>query len=224
MVTFPFGQTVYVIQKAMIKNKIYLLAALLPLCLGSCGHVYTKNHSYQKSDTVTINGASVGSAVKPEGGKGGFSVSAMVYFAGSATLDGPFRWQIEAEGKDGEHESLQLHRVKVITSETKRSEWYPSKYLGGAVPFKPFKREPGKVFANFEIPGKLKVYPRTDGDITVLADISVKTKTKTERRQVKFQLNADTSKDTEFINLPAEIIKSSRKDPREWSWGAWPEQ
>ena len=166
----------------------YLITAALTACLCSCGHVYTKSHSYQKSELVTINGASVGSAVKPEGGKGGFSLSAMVYFAGSATLDGPFRWRIEAEGKEGIHESLTLHRVKVITSKTKRSEWYPSQYLGKPVSFKTFKKEPGKSFANFEIPGKLKVYPREDGDITVIADISVTTNKKAERRQVRFKL------------------------------------
>jgi len=201
----------------------YLAAVILPICLSSCGHIYTKSHSYKQSDRVTINGASVGSGVKPEGGKGGFSLSAMIYFAGSATLDGPFRWRIEAEGQEGVHESLKLHRVKVVTSKTNRSEWYPSEYLGKAVPFKPFKKEPGKSFANFEIPGQLKVYPRTDGDITVIADISVTTTSKTERRQVKFQLNSENQKGTEFINVPAELIKSSRKDPREWSWGAWPE-
>lgn len=151
-------------------------------------------------------------------------MSAMVYFAGKATLDGPFRWRMEAEGVDGVHESLTLHRVKVVTSKTNRSEWYPSQYLGKAAPFKPFKKEPGKAFANFEIPGKLKVYPREDGNITIIADISVKTKQKTVRRQVRFQMVSGTNKDTQFVSLPAEIIKNSRKDPREWEWGAWPEE
>ncbi|MBK1830814.1 hypothetical protein JIN77_08765 [Verrucomicrobiaceae bacterium R5-34] len=196
---------------------------LLPLIVTSCGHLYTKSHSYAKSSTVTINGAKVGSAVKPEGGKGGFSMSAMVYMAGAATLDGPFRWRIEAEGKEGIHKSLTVHRVKVITSKTKRSEWYPRQHLGTAQAFSSYKKEPGKSFANFQIPGKLKVYPRSDGDITVIADISVTSTQKTERRQVRFLLRADTTKEVDFINLPAEIIKGSRNDPREWQWGAWPE-
>ena len=207
-----------------VMKKFYFTLTAISLCFSACGHIYTKSHSYQKSAAVTINGADVGGAVKPEGGKGGFSFSAMVYMAGAATLDGPFRWRIEAEGKDGLHQSLKLHRVKVITSKTKRSEWYPSQHLGKAVPFKPFKQEPGKAFANFYIPGKLKVYPRTDGDITIIADISVTTTEKTERRQVKFQLVSGTQKDVEFISLPAEIIKGSKKDPREWEWGTWPTQ
>ena len=207
----------------IMMKKIYFLASILSLCLSSCGHIYTKSHSYQKSDAVTINGASVGGALKPEGGKGGVGLSAMVYMAAAATLDGPFRWRIEAEGKDGVHQSLQVHRIKVITSETNRNEWYPSEYLGEAVPFKAYKKEPGKAFANFQMQGKLNVYPRTDGDITIIADISVSSTEKTERRQVRFKLASGTQKDVEFISLPAEIIKGSRKDPRQWEWEAWPE-
>lgn len=204
-------------------HRSHIAASVLCLAAASCGHIYTKSHSYQKSATVTINGARVGSAVKPEGGNAGFSMSAMVYMAGAATLDGPFRWRIEAEGRQGVHRSLKVHRVKVVTSKTKRSEWYPGRYLGKAVPFKPFKKEPGKVFANYQFPGKLKVYPRTDGDITVIADISVATTRKTERRLVRFQLRSGTHKDVKFISLPTEIIRGSRHDPREWEWGKWPD-
>ncbi|MBT8036830.1 MAG: hypothetical protein KJO21_04735 [Verrucomicrobiae bacterium] len=178
----------------------------------------TKSHTYQKSSVVTINGAMVGSSVKPMGGKPGFALSAMVYMAGSATLDGPFIWRIEAEGNKGEHQSMVVHRVKVTTSKTKRSEWYPREHLGYRMPFVPFKKEPGKVYAHFQIPGKLKVYPRTDGDITILADVSVKSTQGTGRKLVKFQLQSDTTKDVEFINLPAEIVKGAQKDPREWKW------
>ncbi len=199
--------------------KPYLL--LLPLCslaFSSCGHIFTKSYTYQKSSTVVINGAKVGSSVKPMGGKSGFALSAMVYMAGSATLDGPFIWRIEAEGEKGVHQSMVVHRVKVNTSKTHRSEWYPRKFLGYKTLFKPFKKEPTKVYAVFQIPGKLKVYPRVDGDITLLADVSVTTNKRTERKMVQFQLKSETKKDVEFINLPAEIIKANQKDPREWKW------
>lgn len=196
----------------------YYLSFLSVCLLSSCGHIYTKSHTYQKSSTVEINGAHVGSSVKPMGGKSGFALSAMVYMAGAATLDGPFIWRIEAEGQEGVHQSMVVHRVKVTTSTTKRSEWYPAYHLGYTQHFKPFKKEPGKTYSVFQIPGKLKVYPRTDGDITILADVSVKSKKRTQRRLVKFQLKSDTTKDVEFINLPAEIIKGSQKDPREWKW------
>lgn len=193
-----------------------LAAASMTFC--SCGHIFTKSHSYTKSQTVEINGAQVGGAVKPMGGKSGLSLSAMVYMAGSATLDGPFIWRIEAEGKEGEHESIVVHRVKVITSKTGRSEWYPRQQLGYLTAFKPYKKEPGKVYAVFQIPGRLKVYPREDGDITILADVSVTSTRGTRRRQVKFELKANTTKDVEFISLPAEIAKGSHNDPREWKW------
>jgi len=199
--------------------KLLFTSSLLSVTLlCSCGHIYTKSHTYNKSSTVEINGAQVGSSVKPMGGKSGFALSAMVYMAGAATLDGPFIWRIVADGENGVHQSIVVHRVKVTTSKTNRSEWYPTAHLGYTTTFKPFKKEPGKTYAVFQIPGKLKVYPRDDGDITILADISVKSNKRTQRRLVKFQLKSDTTKDVEFINLPAEIVKGAQKDPREWKW------
>ena len=188
------------------------------LLLSSCGHIYTKSHTYQKGQTVEINGAQVGSAVKPMGGDSGLSLSAMIYMAGSATLDGPFIWRIEAEGKEGEHQSMVVHRLKVMTSKTKRSEWYPNSDLGYLTDFEPFKKEPGKVFAVFQIPGTLKVYPREDGDITILADVSVKSTAGIRRKLVKFKLLSNTTKDVEFFNVVAEIARDAQNDPREWQW------
>lgn len=191
---------------------------MLSFCFVSCGHIYTKSHSYSGSSSATINGAKVTSAVKPMGGKQGVALSAMVYMAGSATLDGPFIWRIEAEGQNGLHTKMVVHRVKVITSKTKRSEWYPRQHLGFDTPFKPYKKEPGKAYAVYQIPGKLKVYPRTDGKITILADVSVTTTKRTERKMVRFTMNPGTNKDVEFINVPAEIVKNWHPDPREWKW------
>ena len=143
----------------------------------------------------------------------------MIYMAGSATLDGPFIWRVEAEGKKDLHLHMLVHRVKVITSKTKRSEWYPEEHLGYQTPFEASEKEPNRVFAVFQIPGKLKVYPREDGDITILADVSVTSKKGVGRNLVKFNLMAETTKDVEFISLPSEIVKGSSEDPRDWEWG-----
>ncbi len=195
---------------------LILTGALSTLLLTSCGHIFTKGHTYQESATVVINGAKVGSSVKPMGGKAGFSFSAMIYLAGSETIDGPFIWRVVAEGAEGKHVQMTVHRVKVTTSKTNRSEWYPTEHLGVAEAFKSFRREPGKAYANFQIPGELKVYPREDGDITMLADVSVSTHAGTDRKLVKFQMKSDSVKDVEFINLPAEIVRG--RSPLEWKW------
>lgn len=204
-----------------MKTKLYssVAAALASFfLLPSCGHIYTKSHSYTGGSGATINGATITSAVKPMGGEGGFALSAMVYMAGAATLDGPFIWRIQAEGELGLHKSMTVHRVKVTTSKTKRSEWYPSRHLGVAEPFKPFKKEPGKAYAVYQIPGKLKVFPEQDGDIAIVADVSVKSTEGVRRKLIQFQLKPGTTDDIEFINLPAEIIKGMEDDPREWKW------
>lgn len=205
-----------------MKNNPLIFSGLIlgsSLLFTSCGHIMTKSHTYKKSDAVEINGAKVSGAVRPAGGKSGFGFSAMIYMAGSATLDGPFIWRVEAEGKQGLHLHMVLHRIKVLTSKTKRSEWYPDEQLSYQTKFEPSKKDKAKVFAVFQIPGKLKVYPREDGDITILADVSVTSTEGVSRKLVKFNLVAETTKNVEFVSLPSEIIKGSSDDPREWEWG-----
>ncbi len=201
-----------------MKKITTVLTASVVLLLSSCGHIFTKSNTYDTSASVTVNGAKVSSGVKPEGGKAGFSVSAMVYMAGSAKLEGPFKWRIEAEGKSDEHVSMVVHRLKVETSKTKRNEWYNKKKLGYKTKFVSYKKEAGKSFAVFQVPGLLKVYPEKDGNIAIIADITVTTKKRSERKLVKFSLLAEQDKkDKEFLFFPAEIVNSfGQRDPREW--------
>lgn len=198
----------------------FLLPIIISLFLNSCGHIFTKSNTYDTQASAMINGAKVSSGVKPMGGNGGFGLSAMIYMAGSAKLEGPFIWRIEAEGKLGEHTRLVVHRLKVETSTTNRKEWYPADKLGEYVEFKDYKREPGKSYAVYQIPGKLSVFPKKDGDITIYADVSISTKTKTDRKVVKFFLSAEQDKkEKEFIFFPAEIVKGfGQRDPREWQF------
>lgn len=200
--------------------KKLLLPVIVTLSLTSCGHIFTKSNTYDTSSSVTINGAKVSSGVKPMGGKGGMSFSAMIYMAGSAKLEGPFIWRIEAEGVANQHTRLIVHRLKVETSKTSRKEWYPSNKLGVYTDFVDYKKEPGKSYAVYQVPGKLSVFPEKDGDITIYADVTISSKTKSDRKVVKFSLPAEQNKkETEFIFFPAEIVNSfGQRDPREWSF------
>ena len=187
--------------------------------LGSCAQFVSKEKSYLEGGAVEINGSMVRSAVKPNGGEGGMALSAMVYSAGTATLDGPFKWRIEATGVEGEHRGLTVHRLKVRTSKTGREEWYPEKYLGKLALFQPLKGEAGKSFAQYPIPGELEIYPEQDGAIEILADISVRTVKGATRRVVRFSMAPKQSREVESIFLPAEIVKGfGEKDPRAWHW------
>ncbi|NNC89244.1 MAG: hypothetical protein HKN82_12360 [Akkermansiaceae bacterium] len=194
------------------------MAAAVAL-LGGCGHVVTNENTYSGVGGVLINGAEVRSAVQPLGGTGGYSFSAMVYSAGSGTTDGPFLWRIEATGREGVHEKLRVHRLKVETRATQRSEWFPSKQLGKFARFHPLQNDPGKTFAQYQIPGKLEVYPEEDGAIAITADISVESVERTERRVVRFRMDPEQTRNVDFIFLPGEIVKGgSGPDPREWRW------
>lgn len=197
-----------------------LIPSILAVCLTSCGHIFTKSNTYDTSSSVTINGAKVSSGVKPMGGDGGMAFSAMIYMAGSAKLEGPFIWRIEAEGLPDQHTRLIVHRLKVETSKTNRKEWYPADQLGEYAEFEEYKREPGKSYAVYQVPGKLSVYPEKDGDITIFADVTISSKTRSDRKVVKFFLPAEQNKkEKEFIFFPAEIVKGfGQRDPREWNF------
>lgn len=194
------------------------ISSLAISLLSSCGHIFTKSDTYDTSASVVVNGAKVTSGVKPNGGKAGFGISAMIYMAGSAKLEGPFKWRIEAEGVADDHTSMVVHRLKVETSKTKRNEWFDSKKLGYKTKFINYKKEEGKSYAVYQVPGILKVYPEKDGDIAIIADITITNKKRSQRKLVKFSLRAEQDKkETDFVFFPAEIVNSfGQRDPREW--------
>jgi len=207
--------------RAWRKGRVKSLAGglAMPLfLLTSCGHVVTERASYEGEEGVEVNGAVVRSAVKPMGGEAGFSLSAVVYTAGSGTLDGPFLWRIEAEGDDGYHKDLTVHRVKVETRASERSEWYPQELLGKTVEFFPVKDEPGEVYAQYQIPGKLEVFPAEDGAITILVDLTVRSVEKSVRELVRFRMAPQQTKDIEFLFLPADIVSAKKQEHKRWKW------
>jgi hypothetical protein len=199
-----------------------LLAAVLSLLLTHCAAISARKHTYARGAAVPVNGAEVSLSVKPEGTAGGsFVVSAMVVSGGMATLDGPFRWRIEALGETGKQEALVIHRLRTTTSATKRDEWYPERHLSRRAEFRPMKAEPGRSRAVFEIPGFLEVKPREDGALTILADVSVQMAGRWQRRLLKFRLDPAEKRQDEFIFLPAEIVKGIGSDPADWEDPGW---
>ena len=188
------------------------------LLCASCGHVLTDRSSYHGEQGVEVNRALVRSAVKPLGGSAGFALTAGVYTAGSGTLDGPFLWRIEAEGDQGYHRGLTVHRVKVETKITQRKEWYPQSLLGKTVEFCPVKGSQDAVFAHYQIPGELEVFPDEDGDITILVDLTIRTVEERVRKMVRFRMTPRQSRDLELIFLPAEIVRGNTMNPRAWGW------
>lgn len=199
-----------------------LLLSSVSLILPSCMGVYLNENDYQASSPSTqINGADVRIALKPMGGKSYGSASAMVVGVGAGSTDGPFIWRVEGEGVEGVHEKLWVNNIKVTTGATGRSEPLPKNYLDFSSEFKPMKGKAnaGKSFANHQFPGKLEVYPKKDGAITIKADVSVKTNKSIQRKTLNYSLSPNASKGFDSIFIPTEIIKSfGRKDPTEWQW------
>lgn len=198
--------------------KISVILAVFAFLLASCASMYMKDHGFRKTPSVEINGAQVNSAVKPMGGKGGLAFSAMIVSAGTGTLDGPFLWRVEAEGREGIHEWLRVNQVRVTTETTKRSEPFPRKFLGINTKFEPLPGGEGKTFAKFQLPGKLTVFPRTDGKTQFHLNVSVRAQGKTVTEWIRFELEPEMKWRSESVFLPTEIVKSVRGNPREWDW------
>lgn len=183
-----------------------------------------KKHTYDTSagsPAAVVNGAKVRMQLKPEGTDGGsYAISAMVIGVGVATLDGPFAWRIEAIGELGKQETLVVHRIRTLTSKTKRDEWYPRQHLGRVAKFRLHKKEQIPR-ATYDIPGRLNVKPRVDGVLHVLADLSVVSQGKTARRTVKFTLDPAQKRQDEFIFIPSEIVKSIGESTEDWGDDGW---
>ena len=199
--------------------------AIALVCPGCMSFYGTRSTYGGSGEGVKVNGADVSMQVKPEGTSGGsYVLSAMVVGVGKANLDGPFRWRIEAEGKEGVHEALFVTRIRTKTSVTKRDEVYPDKWLGDRIAFKRKKAYPeGVVKAVFEIPGQLKVKPKEDGKLEVLADVTIQANGRRVGKRVKFLLDPTSKNDREVIFLPAEIVSSIGKPMSEWEEKGWDE-
>lgn len=182
-----------------------------------------KKHTYSASSSaVRVNGAEIRMQVRPEGTDGGsYAMSAMVVSAVVATMDGPFRWRIEATGELGKQESLVIHRIRTRTTKTKRDEWYPQSHLGKRADFRIRKGETGPARATYEIPGMLVVKPREDGVMEIFVDLTVTTSGKRERKSVLFRMDPSQTRQDEFIFLPTEIVKSIGKSPADWNETGW---
>ncbi len=197
-----------------------LAASLLS---GGCMSLIASKHSYSASSApAKVNGADIRMQVRPEGTDGGsYAVSAMVVSTAVATFDGPFSWRLEALGKPGLHQSIEIHRIRTRTSVTKRDEWYPERYLDLRCDFKPQDGSPGQSRALYPIPGLLLVKPREDGALEVTVDLTVRTTARSERKQVRFRMEPSQGRRDEFIFIPTEIAESIGKPPGEWDDKGW---
>lgn len=204
----------------MIKRfaRLGIPLSLVCLLLSGCVQMFLKDHNFRQSHPVEINGAKVKTAVKPMGGSSGIAISAMVFSTGAGSLDGPFIWRVEAEGRAGVHEWLRVNEVRVTTEKTKRSEPFPESHLGFKARFVPLPREKEKSFAKFQLPGKLTVFPREDGKVKIHVNVSIRTSARTETEWLLFELEPESKWKNEAIFLPAEIVRNFRGNPREWDW------
>jgi hypothetical protein len=189
--------------------------------LSGCVSIIAKKNTYgasASSPPVVVNGAKIRMQVKPEGAaNGSVAISAMVYSAAIATLEGPFRWRIEATGNVG-HESMVVHKIRTRTSKTHRDEWYPAEHLGRRLEF---SNGAGVRRAAYPIPGLLQVKSDVDGALDVSVDLSVVRAGRSERKTVNFRMDPSQKRQDEFIFVPTEIVSSFGQTPADWEDAGW---
>lgn len=183
-------------------------AWVLPLWLSGCMGIYGTKHTYRSTgQSQSVGGAEVRMAFRPEGAKpGAVMFSAMVVGAVVATMDGPFRWRVEAVGEAGTHEFLTVHRIRTRTEKTGRDSWYPSGELGRRSPFRGREDGSNRVIARYEIPGRLEVKPEEDGKLDVWLDVSVIQKHGASRKTLHLVLDPAVKEQNEMVFIPAEVI------------------
>lgn len=202
--------------------KLLLVIAVTPVLVSCMGLKATKHTYVGAQRGAELGGAEVRVAFRPEGSRpGSFMLSAMIVGGGVATLDGPFRWRVEALGRAGEHESLSVHRIRTRTLKTGRDEWYPAEELGKMAKFRPVKDRPGVVRARYPIPGLLRVKPEEDGGLEVWIDASVAGPAGKSRRLLNFRMEATEKDASEVIFLPTEIAEGVTTDPADWEDPMW---
>ncbi|MCH7225536.1 hypothetical protein [Haloferula sp. A504] len=201
----------------------WLLLIAPTLTLVSCIGLKATKHTYAgPARGSELGGAEVRVAFRPEGSRpGSFMVSAMVVGGGMATLDGPFKWRVEALGEAGRHESFTVHRIRTRTLKTGRDEWFPAGELGAVAEFRPLKDKPGVVRARYPIPGLLKVKPEEDGGLEVWVDASVAGPGGRARKMLRFRMQATEEDASEVVFLPVEIAESIGTDPADWEDPMW---
>jgi len=200
-----------------------IIAGILAAALSSCVGMRGEKHTYTESGgALEVGGAEVGIDFRPEGTRpGAFMVSAMVVGGGMATFDGPFKWRVEAYGKQGVHESMVVHRIRTRTEKTKRDEWFPVGELGKKASFRKLRGKPGEVRARYPIPGLLKVMPEEDGKLDVWLDVSIQRADGAVRKLVHFALDPSVKRQDEFIFLPVEVAQSIGTKPEDWEDSMW---
>ena len=131
-------------------------ALIITIAVGmsNCASLIAKKNTYGASGPAAkINGAEVRLQVNPQGAENGaFSLSAMVVSTTVATMEGPFRWRVEAIGDSSVHQSIVIHRIFTSTEKSKRKEWYPTAKLSKRADFREVKERLGKSRARYEIP------------------------------------------------------------------------
>ena len=185
--------------------RLCLLPALA-LLLPSCMHVRETSLTYVLDPRpATVPGEPrIEGMMDPTGGEGGVSVSAMVYGYASGKRLGPYRFILFATQEDARAQGITVERVHYRTANGLQ-DTEPG--LPVRRDFRP-SRTRGFTQAVWSSAGTLGVDFEKEPEVTVDATVLVHRTTGDVRRQVVLKFVRRTTRDTNFYNGGASLIRS----------------
>lgn len=187
-----------------------LLLILVTLLAPSCASLRLREKTYalEGPRKYSVNGADF--FVQLEGlggGKGAFSLSAMVYSAAATSTTGPYECALFAVGRAGRHASMTIHSLRLSTPQGGTRE-FTSGLIDLPIPFSPTRRD-GVVQAVYHLPGEIRAVFGRDSELRIDARVSVATTDgREEKKLLRMPLTPLDRTRTEFIVVPAEIYNS----------------
>jgi hypothetical protein len=191
---------------------------LVAMTLCSCMVMRTQEKGYGTVRTVQ-DGTAFEAVMLPEGESGGMALSAMVVAAGAMNVHGPYRLQVTAYGRQGEHLTFEIRQVR-IRSATGRTFGLSSRQMGGSPLFVPGEWQ-GEVKAVRTARGVIPWDPETQGRITVEVDVTIRTTSASRSGTLRMEFLPIDAVKVEAVNVAWEVKKSIWKEAREHPISAW---
>ena len=188
-----------------------ILLCTTALLATSCMTIRETSNTYvlPAGSTASLAGATIAGEFIPKDGSSSFNASAMVYGVASGKRFGPYEFALYATGHRQQHDNITVHSLTYRWS-SGVTDVVPAAYMGRAVNFRN-TLDGGVIQATWHSPGELRSDFAKETSVTVEADVTVKTRTGSERRKVSLKFDRATVKNTSFHSAPLEMAKQVRR-------------
>ena len=180
-----------------MKTPTLLMLCTTALLAASCSTVPESSQSYVPASgaSAALAGASLAGEFTPAGG-GGQSLRS-------------YKFALYATGGPRTHDTMTVHALTYRWA-TGVQDAVPAGYFGKAILFRN-SLTPAVTQATWHSPGELRTDVSRESGVTVEADVSIKTRSGTERRVVALRFDRSTTPGSSLQNAPHELIREAKR-------------